>query len=97
MATYITAIRLTDQGMKDIRSTCKRAEQFRKMASELGIQITGLYWTTGSTDGILIFDAANEETATAAMLCLGSSGNVHTETSRAYDSTEIESILKKLP
>ena len=97
MATYITAIRLTDQGMKDIKSTCNRAEEFKKMASDLGIQITGLFWTTGSLDGVLVFDAANDETATAAMLLLGSSGNVHTEMSRAYDSAEMETVLSRLP
>ena len=97
MATYITAIRLTDQGMKDIKSTCNRAEQFRKMAPELGVQIRHLYWTNGSLDGVLIFDAADDEAATAAMFCLGSSGNVQTEMSRAYDSAEIKSILSKIP
>lgn len=97
MATYVTAIRLTDQGRKDIKSTCNRAEQFREMASEIGVQITGLYWTTGALDGLVIFDAADDETATAAMLRLGASGNVHTETSRAYNAAEIESVLNKIP
>ena len=80
MATFISTIQLTDQGMKDIQSSCSRAEEFRESAAKLGIEVKSLYWTLGSVDGVLIFDAPDDETATTAMLHLGSSGNVHTQT-----------------
>jgi uncharacterized protein with GYD domain len=45
----------------------------------------------------VVFDAPDEETATALMLYLGSFGNVHTQTARAYNAEEMEPILGKLP
>ena len=96
MATFITTICLTDQGMKDVKATCQRAEEFSASASGMGIEVKGLYWAMGSIDGLLIFDAPDEQTATAALLHLGSSGNVHTQTSQAFDSEQMKAILGKL-
>ena len=50
----------------------------------------------GVVDGLLVFDAADEEPATAAMLHLASFGNVHTQTARAYRSDEMAGIVAKL-
>ena len=96
MATFITTIRFTDQGMKDIQATCQRAENFHSSAAKMGVEVKNIFWTLGSFDGVLIFEAADEETATAAMLRLGSFGNVHTQTARAYQAAEMEQILDKL-
>ena len=97
MATFISKITLTDQGMKDIKASCGRAEDFRAAAAKLGIEVKNLYWTLGSFDGIVIFDAPDSQTATAAMLNLGSHGNVHTETAQAFEAADMTGILGKLP
>ena len=96
MATFICKIQLTDQGMKNIKASCERAEGFRSAAANMGVQVKNIYWTMGSFDGVVIFDAPDSETATAAMMHLGSGGNVHTETARAYEADEISGILAKL-
>lgn len=97
MFNFISTIRLTDQGLKNIKSTCERAEDFRASAAKLGIEVTNIFWTTGGTDGLIVFQAPDEETATAAMLNLCSSGNVQTQTSRAYEAAEMKQLLNKLP
>lgn len=96
MATFISKIELTDQGMKNIKESCKRAEDFRSAAAKLGIEVKNLYWTMGPFDGIIVFDAPDSATATAAMLDLGSHGNVHTETAQAYEVDDMATILGKL-
>ena len=96
MVTFIALIRFTDQGARDVKSTCNRAEEFKTAASTLGIEVKGLYWTMGGIDGVLIFEAPDEETAAAAILNLGASGNVHTETCRAYNATEMQQVLGKV-
>ena len=96
MGTFVTTVKFTDQGMKDMKSTCKRAEKFKATAEPLGIQVKEIFWTLGPVDGVLIFDAPDEETATTAMLHLASFGNVHTQTSRAYRADEMEGIVGKL-
>ena len=97
MATFITTVRFTDQGMKDIKATCKRSQVFKTEAEKIGVEVKDIFWTLGPFDGLVVFDAPDEETATALMLHLSSFGNVHTQTARAYEATEMEQILGKLP
>ncbi len=97
MATYITTMHFTEQGIKDVRETCGRAAAFKTMAKKLGIKVIGLYWTLGAFDGVIVFDAPDEETATAALLQVGSLGNIKTRTVRAYDAAEIQKVLGLLP
>jgi uncharacterized protein with GYD domain len=93
MATYITTIKFTRQGIENFRKSPKRAAAMKSAAKKMGIEVTNIYWTLGDSDGILIFNAPNEETATAAMLYLSSQGNVSTTTARAFDSSEIEKVI----
>jgi len=53
------------------------------------------YWTCGAFDGVLIFEATDEESAMAALITLAQAGNVRTQTLRAFGSDEIGSILAK--
>ena len=96
MATFISTVQFTDQGMKDIKATGKRAEAFKATAENMGVEVQNVFWTLGRFDGLVVFDAPNEEMATALMLQLASYGNVHTETTRAYEAVEMEQILSKL-
>jgi uncharacterized protein with GYD domain len=93
MATFITTIKFTEQGIENIHESPKRATAFKSAAKKLGVKVTEIYWTLGSFDGVLIFDASNDETATAAMLQLSSQGNVQTTTARAFDLSEIEKVI----
>ncbi len=97
MATYVTTIKFTDQGEKNIQETTKRAAAFKATAKKMGVKVVGQYWTLGQFDGLLIYEAPDEETATAVILHLGSLDNVHTSTSRAFVASEIEAALAKLP
>ncbi len=97
MAKYITLIKFTDQGIRNIQETCQRATHFKSTAKKMGVKIKETYWTLGAFDGVLVFDAKDDESATSAMLALGSVGNVHTQTVRAYESEEMSKILSKVP
>jgi uncharacterized protein with GYD domain len=93
MATYITAIKFTAQGITNVRDTCKRAEAFRAQALKLGGSVKEVYWTLGAFDGVLIFDVPDDNTATALMLHLGAQGFVQTQTARAFTASEMQKIL----
>lgn len=97
MATFIATIRFTEQGLKGIRDTTKRAAAFKAAAKKMGVKVTNVFWTLGAFDGLLILDAPDDETATAAVLQLGACGNVQTTTARAFDSTEMEKVVALLP
>lgn len=96
MPTFISTIKFTEQGVQNIKGTCTRANAFKSAAKKMGVKVQDIYWTLGPFDGLLVFDAPDDETATALMLHLGSSGNVHTQTARAYKAAEMEGILAKL-
>ena len=92
MATFITTIKFTEKGIQGIQESPKRAAAFKAAAKKMGVKVTEIYWTLGYFDGVLIFDAPDDETATAAMLHLSAQGNVHTTTARAFRSPEMEKV-----
>jgi uncharacterized protein with GYD domain len=96
MATFITTIKYTQQGVKDIDHTTRRAAAFKTAAKKIGVKVKEIYWTMGDHDGVLIFEAADDKAATVATLHLASMGNVHTSTCRAYDAAEMDQILSKV-
>jgi uncharacterized protein with GYD domain len=97
MATYITTMQFTEQGVKAVRDTCDRAAAFKATAKKMGVKVTAQYWTLGAFDGVIVCEAPDEETLTTALLHLGSLGNMRTQTARAFDPAEMQNILGKLP
>jgi uncharacterized protein with GYD domain len=96
MARYISLIKFADQGIRNIKDTIKRGDAAKAEAEKLGMKIIGEYWTMGAYDGVVLFDAPDDETMTAFMLKVGSLGNVRTATMRAFGREEMEGILGKI-
>jgi uncharacterized protein with GYD domain len=95
MATFITTVKFTQQGIASIDESTKRATAFKAAAKKLGVKVTNIYWTLGEYDGLLILEAPDDETAMTALLHLGSLGNVHTTTVRAFAAAEMDKIVAK--
>ena len=93
MATFISSVKFTAQGLGGIQDTTKRSAGLKAAAKKLGAKITDVYWTLGAYDGVLIFEAPDDETATAFLLQIGAQGNVKTETVRAFTAAEMDKIL----
>ena len=96
MPTFVCLFNWTDQGIKNVRDTTKRAERFRQAIKKAGGTMKGIYWTLGRYDGLIVFDVPDEETATAIMLSGGTLGSVRTETLRAFEAAEMDKILDKM-
>jgi uncharacterized protein with GYD domain len=94
VATFITTIKFTQQGFAKIQDTFKRAEAFKAAAKSLGCTVASIYWSLGAFDGLLIFEAPDDETASALLLQLAGQGNVQTRTARAFTAGDMEKILK---
>ena len=94
MASFVTLVKFTEQGIKNVSQTTKRAEAFREMAKKMGVTVKDLYWTLGRYDAVAVFEAPDDETAIRLMLTLGALGNLRTETLRAYNAQEMGQILK---
>jgi uncharacterized protein with GYD domain len=96
MATYVTLLKFTAKGVKDIKDTCKRAADFKTHSKKHGIEVKEQYWCMGAYDGLIIFDAPDDETATAAMLSLSSRENVTTQTLRSLTAADMNKIVEKV-
>jgi len=96
MATYIMLANFSDQGIRNVKDTVKRAEAFRELAKGAGVTVKDLYWTLGQYDIVAVADAPDEMTVTALGLTLGKSGNVRTQTLRAFSADEMSKILAKV-
>lgn len=96
MATYISLSSFTDQGIRTIKDSPKRAEAVKAAAKKFGCEMTQLYWTLGQYDLVAIVEASDEKSATAFALAVGAQGNVRSQTLRAFSGEEIGEIIGKL-
>jgi uncharacterized protein with GYD domain len=96
MSRYVSLIRFADQGIRNIKDTVKRGEAAMAEAEKMGMKIIEEFWTMGAYDGVVLFDAPDDETMTAFALKVSSLGNVKTETLRAFRKEEMEGILAKI-
>ena len=96
MPTYITLAKFTDQGIRTIKDSPKRAEAFRTVCEKLGGRVKGLYWTMGRYDVVAIVEAPDDVTMNAILYSLGALGNVRTETLRAFTRQETDAAVAKM-
>ena len=96
MAKYIALAGFTDQGIRSIKDTVKRADAVREAARRYGCEMSQIYWTLGAYDLVTIIDAKDEASATAFAMAIGSAGNVRTQTLRAFSREEMADIVGKI-
>ena len=95
MARYISLLRFTEQGAKNIKKSTNRAHDFDKLAAKAGVKVEGQYWTLGSYDGVLIVAADSEEKVLHLLTLLAALGNVRTRTMQAFVDKEFDAIVGK--
>ena len=96
MAHYIILANFTDQGIRNIKDTAKRAKAFRDTAKDMGVSVKDIYWTLGPYDVVLTAEARDDETIALLMMKVGSLGNLKSQTLRAFSEAEISSIVSKI-
>jgi uncharacterized protein with GYD domain len=96
MAKYVTLLKFSEKAAANIKDTCKRAGELKTHEKKHGIQVHEQYWCLGRFDGLIIFEAPDDETATAAMLSLSARGFVSTQTMRSFSAAEMGEIARKL-
>jgi uncharacterized protein with GYD domain len=96
MATYIVLSNFTDQGIRNVKDTTKRADAAKEMAAKFGVTTKEFYWTLGTFDVVVVCEAKDDAAATAFGLAIGSAGNVRTQTLRAFTRDEMNAVLSKL-
>ena len=96
MPTFIILTNFTEQGIRAVKDTVKRAEKFRDLAKQNGATVKELYWTLGKYDVVSIIEAPDVASITALGLSLGMGGNVRTQTLPAFSADEMAKVLAKV-
>jgi uncharacterized protein with GYD domain len=94
--TYITLLNFTDQGIRNIKDSPKRAEAYKNLAKEHGCTVKEILWIHGHYDIVTIVEAPDEAAASALSLSGAKLGNVRGQTLRAFNAAEMAKILDKV-
>ena len=97
MPTFILSLNWTEQGIKSVKDSPKRAQAARELGKKLGVEIKQVFLTSGDSDLLLIVDTASGDNIAKFALALGSQGNVRTKTARAWSEAEFQKFIAELP
>jgi uncharacterized protein with GYD domain len=90
-------MKLTEQGIKNIKDAPERAKQGIKGFEKMGGKIHGFYLTLGDYDYVAVGEAPSDEVFATFILGLGALGNVRTTTLKGFTTDEFAKLVKKLP
>jgi len=90
-------MKLTEQGVKNIKNAPQRIEQAFKTVEAMGGKAIGFYAVMGEYDYVIIGECPSDEVMMTFLLGLGSLGNTRTTTLKAFTKDEFVEIVKKLP
>ena len=96
MATYVTLINFTDQGIRNVKDTANRASTYKKLATQLGCTLKEIYWTQGQYDVVSIIDAPDDAAVTALAMSVAKLGFIRTHSMRAFTLAELAPIMEKV-
>jgi len=96
MATYISLVNWTDQGIKSVKDSPTRLDAARAVAKKYGCTMKDFYLTIGAADMVAIIEGPDDESVARFSLALGSSGSVRTTTMKAFSEDSYRKIIGSL-
>jgi uncharacterized protein with GYD domain len=96
MSFYIILWNYTDQGIKTIKESPKRADAFKSKLEHAGGKLIDTYYTFGKYDGVSVVEAPDDETLMSCLLSIESQGNARTVTLKAFSYTEATKIIENI-
>lgn len=93
MATYISLVNWTDQGIKSVKELPVRLDAAKALARKYGCELRQFFMTMGTTDMVAIIEAPNDEAMAQYGLALGASGALRTTTLKAFPEDAYRRII----
>lgn len=93
MATYVSLVRYTEQGIRSVKESPARLDAAKKLFKSAGGELKQFFLAMGKYDLVIIAEAPDDETVAKITLSLGSLGNVRTETLRLFTEDEFRKIV----
>ena len=99
MPTYVIFFGFTQQGIMDIKDSPARVEAAKKTCQAVGAKVKEFYAVMGmgQYDTMFILEAPDDEAVGKAALAIGSQGNVHSNSFRAFTEDEYKRMIAALP
>jgi len=93
MPVYLTLIKWTDKGRKDVGTLPDRVDAVAKRVEDAGAKVLGNYVSMGRYDQVAITEAPDDETVAKLALIIAGRGNAVTETMRCFTMDEVRKLL----
>jgi len=97
MPTYITLMKFTEHGSKDLKNAPARFQSAIKAWELMGGTILSAYFLMGEYDYIAIAQSPSDEDAVSASMALCAREHVKTTTLRAFPLDEFARLVDRLP
>ncbi len=95
MPNYIALLNWTDQGLRSVKDTAKRAESAKTLARKLGGKLD-IHYTMGEYDAVAMVEMPSDEAYNRFVLSTGSLGNIRTKTLKAWTLDEFQKVIDQL-
>jgi len=96
MATYIVLGQWTQKGVENVKQSPDRLEKFKQLTKTVGGQLKGFYLTMGRYDFVVVVEMPDDKAQARTVLQLAASGNIRTETLKAFPEEEYKQIIGSL-
>ncbi|KQY21523.1 GYD domain-containing protein [Rhizobium sp. Root483D2] len=96
MTTYVMLINWTEQGARNVRDTPKRLDGAKQLLKDMGGSFTAFYLTMGEYDMVAVCEAPYDAVMARFALSLGMTGNVRTQTLKAFPEAAYRELVSSL-
>jgi uncharacterized protein with GYD domain len=96
MQTYIMLANWTDQGIKGIADSPKRLDAAKALLASVGGRSVSFHMTMGAFDMVMIVEAPDDAAMARFVLALGKTGNVRSQTLKAFPEAAYRDLLGSL-
>jgi uncharacterized protein with GYD domain len=95
MPTYVTLVKFTSEGLKNMATLGTKWQEGVKAAERMGIKTIGAYGLLGRYDIMFIYEAPNEKAAANMPLSFAPQGGGQTETWTAIPMEDFTKLTVK--
>jgi uncharacterized protein with GYD domain len=96
MSFYIILWNYTNEGIKNVKDSPKRADAFKSKLENAGGKLIETYYTFGKYDGVSIVEAPSDEKLMSSLLSVESQGNARSVTLKAFSYEEATKIIQNI-
>jgi len=96
MTTYVMLMKMTTEGLKDVRHLPQRVKEGMHVREALGGKLLHFYTVMGEYDFVAVCQFPDDRVMMSFLLRLGSQGHIMTTTLKAFEEEEVEDIIRQI-